>query len=203
MFQKVAQRTSIDQLEQCGFFPLCNCDQGEPSSHEAGNVYSRLSLATDDISPSFFTQVKMLIWREARHIRRDKSVTTARVLQGGLMAALIGVIFNNVGQTSTATATNIQSQFGAIVIVSCAIMMGPAQAALLAFPEERPIFLREYSTKHYSVFAYFVSRLVAEAILGAVQCVVVVSFSMLLASTMKKCVFLSLCSTNSWQSLST
>jgi hypothetical protein len=32
------------------------------------------------------------------------------------------------------------------------------QPALMAFPQERSVFLREYSTDHYSVRAYFVCR---------------------------------------------
>ena len=48
-------------------------------------------------------------------------------------------------------------------------MFGTAQPALLAFPDERPVFLREYSTNHYSVIAYFLSRLTMEAVVTAAQ----------------------------------
>eukprot|EP00980_Cylindrotheca_fusiformis_P027050 scaffold18563_cov132-Cylindrotheca_fusiformis.AAC.6 len=48
-------------------------------------------------------------------------------------------------------------------------MLGTAQPELLAFPEQRPVFLREYSTNHYSVVSYFLSRLTMEAILTALQ----------------------------------
>ena len=48
-------------------------------------------------------------------------------------------------------------------------MFGTAQPALLAFPEERPVFLREYSTNHYSVGAYFASRFTIEATITALQ----------------------------------
>lgn len=41
-------------------------------------------------------------------------------------------------------------------------MFGTAMPTLLSFPEERPVFLREYSTNHYSVIAYFMSRLAME-----------------------------------------
>lgn len=51
-------------------------------------------------------------------------------------------------------------------------MFGTAQPALLAFPEERPVFLREYSTNHYSVFSYFLSRLTMEAFITALQILV-------------------------------
>lgn len=48
-------------------------------------------------------------------------------------------------------------------------MFGTAQPSLLAFPEERPVFLREYSTNHYSVLSYFLSRLSMEASVTALQ----------------------------------
>jgi len=48
-------------------------------------------------------------------------------------------------------------------------MFGCAEPALMAFPSERPVFLREYSTNHYSVFAYFVSKFTMEATLTALQ----------------------------------
>ena len=51
-------------------------------------------------------------------------------------------------------------------------MFGTAQPALLAFPEERPVFLREYSTNHYSVISYFLSRLTMEAFITALQILV-------------------------------
>jgi len=54
-------------------------------------------------------------------------------------------------------------------------MFGTAQPALLSFPEERPVFLREYSTNHYSVVAYFLSRLTIEAVITAGQILLVVS----------------------------
>ena len=48
-------------------------------------------------------------------------------------------------------------------------MFGSALPTLIVFPEERPVFVREYSTNHYSVLSYFVSRLALEAFLTAIQ----------------------------------
>jgi hypothetical protein len=53
-------------------------------------------------------------------------------------------------------------------------MFGTAQPALLGFPAERPVFLREYSTNHYSVVSYFASRLTMEALITALQILVAV-----------------------------
>eukprot|EP00980_Cylindrotheca_fusiformis_P027777 scaffold22559_cov111-Cylindrotheca_fusiformis.AAC.16 len=61
-------------------------------------------------------------------------------------------------------------------------MMGTAEPALLSFPEERPVFLREYSTNHYSVLSYFLSRLSVEASITALQVLVVSVISYFLIS---------------------
>lgn len=64
---------------------------------------------------------------------------------------------------------------GALVMVLLSAMFATAQPVLLAFPTERPVFLREYSTNHYSVGAYFISRFVVEGVLVGVQTLVTVS----------------------------
>ena len=48
-------------------------------------------------------------------------------------------------------------------------MFGSALPTLIVFPQERPVFLREYSTNHYSVFSYFLARLNLEGFLTAAQ----------------------------------
>jgi ABC-type multidrug transport system permease subunit len=37
-------------------------------------------------------------------------------------------------------------------------MFGVAQSSLTEFPKDRPVFLREYSTNHYSVLPYFLAK---------------------------------------------
>ncbi len=56
-----------------------------------------------------------------------------------------------------------------MILVMILSMFGTAQPSLLAFPEERPVFLREYSTSHYSVLAYFTCRLFMEALVTFIQ----------------------------------
>ncbi|GHP11457.1 hypothetical protein PPROV_001018500 [Pycnococcus provasolii] len=51
-------------------------------------------------------------------------------------------------------------------------MFGAAQPALLAFPVERPIFLREYSAGTYSSIAYFFSKLSVELPMSFTQTLV-------------------------------
>ena len=43
-------------------------------------------------------------------------------------------------------------------------MFGVAQGSLMEFPKDRPVFLREYSTNHYSVIPYFLAKFSLELV---------------------------------------
>lgn len=111
----------------------------------------------------------MIFRREIRNLTRDKMALGARFGLTIFLSVLVGIIFLDVGQADSELPKNLQSQFGALVMVLMMSMFGTAQPALLAFPEERPVFLREYSTNHYGVLPYFLSRLTMELFITAVQ----------------------------------
>lgn len=122
-----------------------------------------------------FMQLKMLFGREMLNIRRDKSILVPRTVMIATLATLVGIIFWEVGATSPAVNSNLQSHFGAIIVIVSMALLATGQATLLTFPDERPVFIREYSTRHYNVVSYFVSRLLVEAMLTATQIFVLVS----------------------------
>ena len=122
--------------------------------------------------PGMVTQTSMLFAREIKNLKRDVTALGARFGLTIFLGTLIGIIFLNVGASDSTVPSNLQSHFGALIMVSLMAMFGTAQPALLAFPEERPVFLREYSTNHYSVVSYFVSRLTMEACITAAQILV-------------------------------
>jgi uncharacterized transporter YbjL len=126
------------------------------------------------------TQVKMLGAREISNLCRDTTALASRFGLSIFLGVLIGVIFLDVGGTDRSVDVNVNSIFGALVIILLQGMFGTAQPALLAFPEERPVFLREYSTNHYSVVSYFISRLAMEAFITAGQSFVIVSRLMMM-----------------------
>lgn len=177
----VAQTYPANKLESAGFYqndkrevlvpvkPLKGQnDLGEP-------IISRmdaLKKCNDDKPPGLLTQVNMLYKRELMFMYRFPQPLYARFGFTALLSTLIGMIFWNVGQASYADPFNVMGQFGTIMILLMLAMLGTAQPALLLFPEERPIFLREYSTDHYSVMSYFISRLVVEMIITGVQVVI-------------------------------
>jgi ABC-type multidrug transport system permease subunit len=93
------------------------------------------------------------------------------------MSLLIGNIFFGVGGSSMTDPSEFNSHFGAMIMVLMMSMFGTAMPTLLSFPEERPVFLREYSTNHYGVVAYFMSRLANEAVITFLQILVLLSIA--------------------------
>ena len=51
-------------------------------------------------------------------------------------------------------------------------MFGVAQSSLMEFPKDRPVFLREYSTNHYSVIPYFLAKFTLECFTVLIQVLV-------------------------------
>mmetsp|Transcript_802 Transcript_802/g.1472 ORF Transcript_802/g.1472 Transcript_802/m.1472 type:complete len:677 (-) Transcript_802:13-2043(-) len=180
----VAQSHPLDQLEADGFFPKDKRRLPEPFTEQQngkdalGITVSRHSFAIrsemDNSTPGIVTQIKLLFQREVQNMKRDKRVLGGRLAFTAFLGILLGVIFLDVGQTDSSNVGNLQSHFGALVMVLMLAMMGTAQQALLAFPQQRPVFLREYSTNHYSVVSYFINRLTVEAVVTALQIFILV-----------------------------
>lgn len=118
----------------------------------------------------FFTEAKLLFAREITHNTRNKKAVGARFAFTTFLALLVGCIFFQVGSAGGYDdPSRMNSHFGAMVMILMMAMFGTAMPTLLSFPEERPVFLREYSTNHYSVLAYFMSRLAMEALITFLQ----------------------------------
>jgi len=78
-------------------------------------------------------------------------------------------LFFEAAKQSYDSFINLQTAFGALMLAMMANMFSTTLPALVAFPEERPVFLREYSAGCYSVVAYFIARLTMEICITAAQ----------------------------------
>lgn len=112
---------------------------------------------------SLITEVKLLFLREFTNTVRNELVR-ARFGLTTFISLLVGCIFFGVGSGS-----DINSHFGAMVMMLMISMFSTALPTLVGFSDERPVFLREYSTNHYSVVSYFISKLFMEALITFLQ----------------------------------
>ena len=172
----VALSHSIDQLNQAGYFPADHRDIGEPFVAADGKDVLGMTRRSyyaehrrDGATVGIATQAKLLFQREVTNLVRATHPLKARTAMTIMISLVIGCIFYRVAKTSFAEFINVQSCFGALLMALLANVFSTAIPSLIAFPDERPVFLREYSTNHYSVFAYFASRLLMELFVTGAQ----------------------------------
>ncbi|KAL7477754.1 hypothetical protein ACHAW6_003548 [Cyclotella cf. meneghiniana] len=181
----VANQYSQEQLRQEGFFSKDLRNLPPAIVPKDKELLDSLGVSWhDDVSDDewkhvgFVTEVRLLFKREIIHNGRNKKGVGARFALTTFMAILVGNIFFGVGSVSSFTdPSEFNSHFGAMVMILMMAMFGTAMPTLLSFPEERPVFLREYSTNHYSVIAYFMSRLAMEAFITFLQILVQLSIA--------------------------
>ena len=92
-----------------------------------------------------------------------------RIVVNLAFGLLYGSIFLNVGRSDYDYYPEVMASFGAQSNILIGTMFGVAQSSLMEFPKDRPVFLREYSTDHYSVLPYFLSKFSLECITAFIQ----------------------------------
>jgi len=153
---EVAQSNSIKELGAAGFFPEDSRDEvAKPGDFEKPHLAQR---------PTFWTQLMMLMKREKISLIRSPAPMVINVVSTTFLSIIFGVIFFDVGRGDRANSLVVQAQLGAVVNILISTMMGQSQTALVIFSSERSLFLREYSTNHYSIVTYFLSHLMTEAL---------------------------------------
>lgn len=155
----VAQGDSIVMLESHGFFP-------EEPNRDAIQYqdYDRTSMKREVHRASCCVELAMLLEREKNSLIRSPAPMIANVLITAFLSTVFGIIFFGVGKDNRSSMLVVQAVLGALVNSLMAVMMGQSQNALQIFSAERPLFMREYSTNHYTILPYFMSKLMAEAI---------------------------------------
>ena len=171
----VALEGSIEELEQAGFFPEDTRNIGDvfSSTGEEGKdalgITRRADGKEQNPPPGFVVQVQMLFKREVLNLGRDIHSLRTRTVMTMAISLVIGFLFFQIADNDFTDFISVQSTFGALLMSLLANVFSTALPSLLAFPAERPVFLREYQTNHYSVLAYFTSRLTMEMIISGVQ----------------------------------
>jgi len=139
------------------------------SSWDASKAASKAP-ATEDTNAGagtagFATQMMLIASRDWKDVVRNKPALYARFGMTAFLNCLFGCIFYNAGRLGD-TPDDARTHFGAVAQILIGAMFGSANPVLLAFPLERPVFLREYSTATYGLLPYFLSKTAVELVLG-------------------------------------
>ena len=136
----VAQQIPVEQLKSDGFFEAQPVKGAAPAAEGRNalgdSVHSVKGDSKDSKKPGFLTQASMLYSRELKNLVRDKASIAVRFGITIFLNLLFGIIFRDVGKQPNSDTTNIQSHFGALVMVVLSSMFGSAQPALFAIPGE-------------------------------------------------------------------
>ncbi|KAG7365609.1 ABC-2 type transporter [Nitzschia inconspicua] len=97
---------------------------GVEGKDELGITLTEHHLAEDfdDSTPGIFTQLSMLSNREIKNIRRDTAAVGGRFGLTIFLSLLVGLIFKDVGGQPRDTVSNLNSQFGALIMVLLMIL---------------------------------------------------------------------------------
>ena len=128
----------------------------------------RLSIFDQNESPvSVWTQVRIQLQRDARKIMRDKRVMTLRFTIVIVASSVIAITFKGAG-TNSLEDMQFFSHVGAMFFLIMTNMIA-LQLVMLDQIEGRPIYVKEYTTDHFGLFAYLLAKFISEAIVGFLQ----------------------------------
>jgi len=177
----VAQTIPIKNLDSLGFFPrnTRRLEQSRRPSKGKDALGNRVNPSKQNKAKhvSYCTEIMLLLHREFLEIKRNSNIVKARLSITIFMSLLIGSVFYRSGSRTLDDVEALNASFGALLMILIQSIFSTALPSLLAFPEHRPIFVREYSTNHYSVLSYFTSRLAVEAFLTACQMILLCIFT--------------------------
>lgn len=164
---EVAQTNPMKELEQRGFLDHCEHktmrkEKSRKLAIERSNTTDAANAKTEHVG--FATQTRLLFDREFKKLFRDKFAFVIRVTSNMAFGLLFGLIFMSVGRSDYIKYPEVMASFGAQANLLISTMFGVAQSSLMEFPKDRPIFLREYSTNHYSILPYFVAKFSLECV---------------------------------------
>jgi hypothetical protein len=159
----VAQQHDIVDLERAGLFAKQQTNKFDDSVPDYPSIPS-------NVQAPLSIQLAMLLEREKIALVKDPASIIINASITAFLALIFGIIFYQVGAKERDDAIVVQSQLGAVVNILISTMFGQSQTALTTFPKERPMFIREYATQHYSVAPYFLSRLATESFQTLLAC---------------------------------
>ena len=116
------------------------------------------------VQTNFCRGLGTLIWRDFQNIKRNPLIARSRIAQTIVLALVTGILFWKLESDYTlqGLSKGFNSKNGAFFFMGVSAFMSSLSPMILTFPLEKNVFLKEQSSKMYSVGAYFLSRNMVE-----------------------------------------
>jgi hypothetical protein len=128
----LTQSMTLIELEENNFVSSHAHELGEPFKTDSTiavgtTIKTPCALGAAGVGlapPGVVVQTLMLLEREFKNMRRDKSALIARFVLGIFLSTLVGTLFLRVGETDSSNPSNLQSRFGALIMSMIMAMFG-------------------------------------------------------------------------------
>ncbi|XP_076622323.1 ATP-binding cassette sub-family G member 4 isoform X2 [Colletes latitarsis] len=107
---------------------------------------------------TMWQEYKILFFRGMICIRRDNTLTKLRLIAHVIVAFLLGVVFYNSGIDASRVHSNIACIFFTLLF----LYFSSSMPAVLMFPIEAAVFLREYLNNWYHLRSYFAAKIMTD-----------------------------------------
>jgi len=164
--------SSTDQLQKLGFFDNFPGEKSrmktcqlliDSNSKSSSALNSKSLMGTNKNRVSIWREVWLLLKRGFNHALRDSKLLMLRFAIIGIGAAIIATVFAGACARVFESVLDFQSHLGAVFFL-CMTGTIITQVILLEFIDERPVIMREFSTDHYRMASYTISRLIIDGI---------------------------------------
>lgn len=106
----------------------------------------------------FFRQLASVLWRASVSNKREPFVSTIKTVQIIVISIIAGLVYLQQDNDQD----SIQNITGAIFFIVTTASFNQLQGAILVFPAEFPVFLKEHKLGMYRADVYFLSKILAE-----------------------------------------
>lgn len=117
-----------------------------------------ISKAEDTASMAL--QIKILSERSLKNVLRNPTILPTRIVSMLIFAFLVASVF---WKLDGATYDGVNGRTGFVFFVSCLVLFQEIMGNILSFPAERAVFIREYYSKMYKLFPYYVAKNLVES----------------------------------------
>ncbi|XP_076246923.1 ATP-binding cassette sub-family G member 4 isoform X2 [Calliopsis andreniformis] len=107
---------------------------------------------------SFWQEEKVLLLRAMICTKRDNTLTKLRLAAHVVIAFLLGVVFYNSG----INASRVNSNIACVFFILLFLYFSSSMPAVLVFPVEAAVFLREYLNNWYRLRSYYTTKIMSD-----------------------------------------